>query len=213
MTTWHSILVYEEHYFNNFLELIKSTIKEEKKRFDKICKNFEKKKENMSVDELNWNEDLLSDLGFEFSETEQLLYRSLVISIFIFIEAQIFALCKHIYRTKEQIFGVEDLKGQGVIKGIKYLEKILNEKFMKERNIENDFNAARIIRNSLVHNVARVDSNNKKFILKYIQNHPNSVSLNGDEIILNKRYAEELISLNVKICKIISNNSEILGRS
>ncbi len=45
MTTWHSILVYEEHYFNNFLELIKSTIKEEKKRFDKICKNFEKKKE------------------------------------------------------------------------------------------------------------------------------------------------------------------------
>lgn len=135
------------------------------------------------------------------------MYRSFVMSIFIFMESQISDLCNHVFKRTNQNFNYKDLSGTGVSRSVKYLDKALRIKFLSDINLEIEFNIARIIRNSIAHSQGLIlEKDQKTQIQLYIDKNSNMLSFDEGRVIIKYDYLKKLMALNEKICKEISNN-------
>lgn len=194
-------------YFEDYLKLIKKTIESDSK---KIEDRFQELKASdakvISTDEGYWDPfDDVSDDAYQLSEMEQLMYRSYVIGVFIFIETQISDVCRILKRIKGTFFAYTDLKGNGVDRAIKYLQTISGDTLLADPLIKEEFEVAKIIRNSLVHNDAVIEHNDKKKIENYSKKHPKQISLSQyQEIEITHQYAESILLLSKKIKSILA---------
>jgi len=192
-----------DRYFKNYLSLIESAIKKEEQKYDKEDKEFLRDKKNLSERDIYFGEEHFIELWFDVQKTKQLLYRSFVLSLFIFIEREVIELCYSLFKKDKGVFCYKDLSGQGISRGITYLEKKLNHKFPKNDDTRNKFKVLQKIRNTIVHNNARIRENDKIFIMNQVKsgNCLLEVDKHDDEIILNHDYALDVINLYKKIYK------------
>ena len=123
--------------------------------------------------------DETENLAYDTHALEQLMYKSFVISVFIFIEARVVDLCKYVKKTKNQVFSHTDIKGpRGIGQSLKYLQT-LDITFCSE-GIKKDLDAGLKIRNAIVHN--------------------DGILENGKKIDITYEYALSLIALSSSVC-------------
>ena len=126
----------------------------------------------MATDEYDESETLAE----ETSALEQLMYESFVVSVFIFIEAQVIELCTHVRKIKNE---TTDIKGHK--RGLKWFIADLKNHSVDfpPKKIHDDFYLALDRRNALVHN---------------------SGILNGKKVNISYEYAFSLIALSRSVC-------------
>lgn len=206
MNLWEIIIDDKSRYFEGYLALIKSTIDKETKKLDEDYNKFFKEKSTLNEENVYQGEEYFSDIAHEINETGQLLYRSFVVSMFIFIEQSTVDLCNHLFNRSKEVFNYKDLKGVGISRCINYLQKKLNHIFPSDSEIKNKLKIAQIIRNAIVHNDTKVNIENKNFILEQIKNGCPIKIDSYEQIELSYNYVKEMILLNEKICEEISSN-------
>ena len=190
-------------YFEDYLDLIKQTIEGDTKKLNE--KNQELK--DSGAKSFTYEDgqhcdpyDELADEAFRLSEMEQLMYRTYVIGVFIFIEDQINGVCSSIERADKLMFSYKDLKGSGVSRSIKYLETTTGKDFPAHKDTRENFDIAKIIRNSLVHQDGFIDDNNRTKVEEYITKYPKILSLTQlGKIEITYNYAMTLVNLSRKI--------------
>jgi hypothetical protein len=202
-TTWHLLIDDRNSYFEKVLSVIKKTIKEQEEKY-KIEENRYKVAELNEEDVSEW-EDYLGEVSYEQSITQQLLYKSFMVSVFMFMEGKVLELCEHLRKEYKQNFSVYDLKGFGVTASINYIKKVINIDFPKDGKTKNEFAKAKNLRNILVHNdgvLNDIEKQNK--FKKRFKNYKGKVYLWNNEVCLEDAYLEDLMLLNEKICKEVS---------
>lgn len=141
------------------------------------------------------------------------MYRSFVISVFVFMESQITSLCNHIEDYSSQVFSHKDLAGNGIGRSIKYLEKVLGKNFPNSLYLKPRFEIAQKIRNALVHNYGVIKDNDISQIKAFIKQNPDILELSKDgEVYVTYKYAEAMLYLNKDICKEVSKNWKIKAK-
>lgn len=189
-------------YFKKYLKLIKSTIDAEKGAENRDLESFEWAilEENNERITKEYNK-YFRDIASEIRKTEQLMYQSFVVAVFIFIESQIVSYCDQARTNSAQIFSHKDLKGTGYGRAIGYLEKILGVSFPKNPATKSRLEAAHRVRNCLVHNSGYIIETDAPIIKAFIKEHPGILEISTkNEIIITHEYAVEMISLNNSIC-------------
>lgn len=208
---WISIIDDKTRFFSGYLELIKKSIDEEEAKLEARDKEIKsgKVKPHRDEDGYEWDPgDDLADKAWEASEMEQLMYRSFVVSVFMFMESQIADVCDAIYKSREQKFSYKDLKGNGIERQISYLEKVLGATFLNDEDIKLKFKTAQIVRNALAHNDGKIHDDNVQRISEFIKKYPDSIELENNLLHFEHKYAESLIELNQQICSEIEKYNE-----
>ncbi len=209
MGFWQLVIDDRNRYFEKYLDLILETAKIEEKKLEDIVKELRgKTAEGTSRDEV---EEHLSELAYEVGEMEELMYRSFVLSVFIFMEDTITRLCHHVQLESKQAFSVRDLSGSGISKSIRYLETILGKPFPQDPDLHSRFEVAWKVRNALAHADGDVEGGNKALIENFISKNPELLRINPrgtetGEIWVSAGYAKSMITLNKEICDEISKN-------
>ncbi|MCX6753512.1 MAG: hypothetical protein NTV03_00410 [Candidatus Nomurabacteria bacterium] len=193
----------ETEYFENYLNLIKTTIENDSKKIEERFQAIKDSgEEPFTTDEgYEYNPyGELEDEMFSLQGMEQLMYKTYLIGILVFIEDQINNVCTSIEREDKLIFSYKDLKGSGVSRSIKYLETVIRKDFLADLETRKHFEIAREIRNSLVHQDGRIDKDYIKKIEAYITEYPNMLSIEYTyKIQITYNYAKSLINLSKKI--------------
>ncbi|KKU81483.1 MAG: hypothetical protein UY07_C0017G0021 [Parcubacteria group bacterium GW2011_GWA1_47_8] len=193
-------------YFKKYLNLIKTTVDNDNEKYkteEKRVRGVMSEESDKSV--INEGEDYLAYMELEISETEQLMYRSFVISTYVFMEAKITSLCVYAEGYFEQIFSHKDISGRGVGRSIKYIEKVFGENFPSTQPFKFKFEIAQKIRNALVHNEGIIKDEDKPKVNEFIRKYPGVLEINSTgEIKITYNYAKDMVSLNKDICKEIS---------
>lgn len=198
-------------YFKKYLNLIKSTVDKEAVEY----KVEEKRVRGIMAEEndkriLEEGEDHLGWLGLEMWQTEQLMYKSFIVSIFIFMEAKITSLCVYAEEHFKQVFSHKDLAGNGVTKSIKYIERVFGESFIADPSVKFKFEVAQKIRNALVHNEGVIKDEDKSKIKEFMKKYPGILDTSSKGgINITYKYANEMISLNKYLCKEISKKWKV----
>ena len=207
---WQHVVLNNRKYFEEYLGLIKSKIDQETSILDREYIIFEKgKKLEKKIDEYDW-EDHFAGRAYEVEELEQLLYRSFIVSVFMFMEKTLAELCDYLFIRDKDIFSYKDLKGNGVSRALNFLQKKLNKKFPKDEQLKIDFDIAQIIRNSIVHTDGKINLGDKTKILQQIKNNlPIAIDRYNNSIKLSYKYALKVLDINDGICTEISNNWKI----
>lgn len=189
-------------YFEEYLELIKTTIENDRQKVNKRAEEIEKSGAKTIVTEDGVFEpyDEVTDAHWEIEEMEQLMYRTHIIGVFIFMEAQITSICETIYKKDNILFSYKDLNQTGVSRSIKYLKTVLKQDFPADISTREEFEIAKIVRNALVHTEGRIREENISKIENYISTHKDLISLKMKEVKVTYEYAKSIIELSKKIC-------------
>lgn len=193
----------DKRYFTKVLTLILNAEKEQDNEYEKQVKKFQEEKPDPDFTGYTW-EDYMSDLSYDHERTLQILYKSFVVSVVMFMEAKLLELCEHLRKEFKHQFSVYDLKHFGITRSVNYL-KILGVDFPKNKEVKEAFSLAFRIRNNLVHADGKVngkDEENKILGSKINQKY---ISFYYGEINFTKEYLQSLIDLNEKICDEISD--------
>ncbi len=203
MDFWQIIIDDKITYFNQYLTLIKETVAKQDKEYNEAIVHAKKFYED-SIDEGFTVEDYLSDIAYEHYQLVEILYKSFVVSVFIFIENQTADLCNHLRNIQKEKFSYKDLKGMGISRCMVYLEKVSGENFPINPVLSEDLNVARIVRNSIIHNDGKVNDNEIQLIQEYIKKKPILKLGQNSTIQIDLSYCEELISINQTFISKIS---------
>lgn len=207
---WHIPIEDKNTYFRKYLGLIDDTVKKDFQKIEDFEKDVKNGKIEYAVDPSGheWDpSDYIGDMVWEANEIEQLMLRSFVIGVFVFMEARITQLCEFTYRRKKSVFSYTDLKGSGIERSIKYIESTLNIKFPEDSSLMEDFKVAKVIRNSLVHKEGKIETGDIKLIDTYIKKNHNLLSLDvSNTVQITNEYALSLIELNSKICSEVEKH-------
>jgi hypothetical protein len=190
-------------YFRDYLSLIKSTLDKEEAillKKDEAIKNGETKPFTTDDGYYFDPSEELADMAYEIDEMGQLMYRTFVIGVFVFMESQINKTCEFVQSSKKQKFSYKELKGNGITRSTKYLKDVLEMEF-PSLEARDDLEVARIVRNALVHNDGEVDESGVNKVAAYIAKYPDRLALDNSIISIMHPYAESLISLNQAICR------------
>lgn len=205
---WTVIITNNNRYFEECLELIKSTVQEKTESLNEKVEEI--RKMNLIDDEADRSQDYLADLAYEQEQVEQIMYSSFVMSIFAYMEARLVDLCKHIEKEDSHVFSHTDLRGIGANRAILYLEKVLKHKFPADEDVREEFQIASVIRNALVHNEGRIKDEDRNRFSKLTKAPTKYLYLNQlGEVGFTTEYLVSLLELNKKICSEISENSKV----
>lgn len=188
-------------FFEKYLELVSSF------NYSDELTTARKRVENMigkgpSSDEYyDYLMDQYSNLEYEEFESTQLFYRSFVVSAFIFIEQNLIDYSQHLRRGHQQSFTYLDIKGDGVGRPLLYIKRVLGVDFPKDKQTKDFLNAARAVRNVIVHNDARPTDNELKYIKRVIHLYPTLLNGTNSSILISHQYAKSLVELNHELTK------------
>lgn len=200
---WAYIVTEETGYFKNYLKLIKDSVRKEVEEIEARNEQMKADKVQSYTDEEGYFWDpyeSLADDMYRVEEMEQLMLRTFVIGVFVFLEHQINYVCSRMQSKKAEIFSYKDIQGNGVTRSIKYLKKLSGIEFPKESGVAGEFEVARIIRNSLVHSGGLINKEDIPKLELYIEKNSELISINQHrKVLLSCEYAEALIVLSTKI--------------
>jgi len=188
--------------FSNFRKYILDSIENERKK--KSC-SWEEFKEgegkNIDITEEEYD-DHISDEYITIDDTEQLLYKSYLVSIFIFLEQQFADLCDFINDQKKAIFTYKDLKGIGIQRSINYIHKTLGKPFPILEARRKKFETALAVRNLIVHLNGELEGSrdgDKQKINDYVMNHKDLKNVHG-HIQITQTYIENVTGIAQGVC-------------
>jgi len=205
---WNIIVTDNNRYFEEYLDLVKSTILEKTETLNATAKKIQGM--NLAGDEADRSDDYLSDLAYELEQLEQIMYGSFVMSIFAYMEARLVDLCKHIEKEDSHVFSHTDLRGQGANRAILYIEKVLKQKFPVSDDTREEFQTISLIRNALVHNEAHIKDNDLPRLSKLTSEPTKYLYLSQlGEVSFTGEYLTSLLLLNKKICSEITENTKV----
>lgn len=200
--TWDFRLTFETPYFQKYIESIDSfNYSQELKLAGERIEEVIKEKGEILDEHREWLMENYSNIAYEEHEIIQLLYRSFVVSAFIFIEQNLIDYCGHLKRGHHQTFTYLDMRGDGVGRPLRYIKTVLGIEFPKNKGTRDLLNAARAIRNIIVHNDARPTDDELKHIKRILHLHPALLAEDGRSLNINRNYAESLIKLNLDLTK------------
>ncbi len=202
---WKQIFTAELEYFESYLQLIEKTIQSDWQRLEA---------EDMAMREAGIKPgyddsgvpydpyDFLANQAYDVHRLEQLMLSSFVMTIFAFVEYRLNTICKITQNRKNIPFGYKDLKGSGIVRSIKYIDKLYGTKFLSETGLQTDLNTLIIIRNSITHNDSRLKNDYISKVNLYIKNNPGLFEVDElGKIQLERKYANFLIEFIKKIEK------------
>lgn len=137
---------------------------------------------------------LLGNVEYDkFAESfPSILYNSIYISVWAFMEQEIKGYCKAMQKTMKLDIGLSDLSGALIDRFNKYTKSILGLKYGFEGHFIEDMKAMYEIRNCLVHNDGIVPENKIPTVKKYVNRSKIQLIVNG-RIELEKLALENLI--------------------
>lgn len=207
---WTLMIDDRNRYFERYLYLIKNTVDEDEKTLSKKANELKDTESVFHEDYGRFDpKDELSDMAYEMSEMEQLMYRSFVVEVFIFMESQITYVCESVKKIQSQKFSYRDLNRSGVGRSIDYIEKVLDIKFPINDNTRQTFKTAWVIRNALVHREGEIKDEEIPIIKKYMAQNAESLKLDNKKIVITYNYAKSLIALNEKVCKELQEQNKV----
>ena len=142
-----------------------------------------------------YGEGVLKNIAIEmFSESfTSTLYNSVLISAWVFMEAEFKGYCNAMQKAKGIVLTYSDLKGPAILRFRNYTLKVLKlDLRLKDENWE-DLKAINEIRNSLVHTDGSVG--NKKLVNNFIKRHKVTGLLREENIVLSKNILMLIIML------------------
>ena len=161
------------------IQLLQSHIHEREKQIDESIKSYEKDRRGTDVEECDDGPPIVileEYLGIEGPRSElqdifeyyypNLERRSLLIILFSFLERQLDQLC-HLFADEKKIsIGLGDLRGKGIDRSRLYLQKVIGLP-LGSSLIWQEIKRLQRVRNLVVHNDARLISDDKELI-KYV---------------------------------------------
>lgn len=183
-----------EGYLDFFEKAIKSKIKE-------FEENLEKKAINLSVDDKERFFEFHSDEYWKLADViPYMTYTNFIISLYSYIEHELFNLCKDIRKEQDIKLSYEDVGGKGIYRAKLYLSKVADIEI--EDKHWNELVIIGKLRNKIVHNGGKfyIDSSKKDLKQLYLYLKKNSLTKRfGEktyfEFCPNLSYCEYLIGL------------------
>jgi len=202
---WHLLIDDKNTYFNRYLELIKLTIDQQTSEYNTEEERVKKIDPQLIKDEPYSINDYLGDLSYEHDQLNDLLLKSFVVSVLIFIEGQTALLCNHLHKLHKEKFSYKDLKGTGITRCINYLKRVTSIEFPHDKNLSLDLDIARIIRNAIVHSDGKIFDNDLSKLKEYATDNSSVIINNDCSVTITSDYCNKLIKLNKKMMVEISN--------
>src|SRR3989344_6242408 len=138
------------------------------------------------------------DLAVEQMESRQVMYRSFIVSVFMFMEHLTNNVCDALKVKTGQVFSYKDLSNSGIGRSTKYLKKVLGEHPIKNQTVQEDFAIAQIVRNAIVHSEGILYKEDVERIEKLIKVKKTFLQLILDEVDITHEYAESVLELSKK---------------
>ena len=208
---WDIFVDFKKSYFERYIKFIRSNVDSETRELDKQWEEAKSRKYANS-DHREWESDHLIDEAFHASEVEQLMLRSFIVSVFIFIEESLNDFSRHLQRSHDQIFSASDMKGMGIDRPITYMEVIFQKKFPFDEKLREEFKIARKIRNAIVHNDAKLKKEDSSSIAHYFKSSSAIKITQARKAVLSFEYADSLIRLSDRISKELSEICQVETR-
>jgi hypothetical protein len=174
---------------------------------------YERKKHNQSIDEINKKIDLgeielpddieqmASALGKDYydrlqsiSEFENILFTSFFVTIYFFLESELTRHCRNLEKQNLEVLSLSDITGSGIQRAITYLVKVQHIEFSLGKSPEwEKIQNYNILRNCIVHNQGLLDESFEKSqrekLLKFSQRPNSKLELSDDTwCVLNKDF-------------------------
>lgn len=134
---------------------------------------------------------------------ENLVFPRLSNAVFLMLYADfeyfLMSLCKSYKKTLNLRLKVSDLKGDGVIGAINYLDRVVNIEKAKNNEYYENLSHWNVIRNYLIHNSTIINEKCKKSVQKL-------------EIKTAESFDEEIIVMNINNCKQFVNLTESIQK-
>lgn len=199
-------------YFEEYLALIELKVKEDSDRLEEMQRDIEKSeiKRNPATEDYRYDaRDYLVDKAYERDEFQQLMYKSFVISVFVFMEGIANDVCNYVQQERKEVFNFKDMREIGIGGAIKYLHKLLGKHPLVHDATRKEFEVAWKIRNALVHADGMLKKDNLSLIEDFIEKNPKSLRIgSASRISLTYSYVESLLLLSSRFSKELGTHFE-----
>jgi len=182
-------------YLREYLNLIHSKEAEHDAEFKKAeMKRFEIYVQNGGDPELYEDEES-EELALEQFEIRELMYRSFIVSAFMFMEQMTNNICRALQSKTKQLFTYKDMGGIGIGRSINYLTKILGEHPINDTDTREAFDIARLARNAIVHSNGQLSDDEVNRIEKLIKTKRTNLKIGWHDLDIRADYAESTLEL------------------
>jgi hypothetical protein len=145
--------------------------------------------------------DFLISKGEAFGDFEQMLLRSFYVNVTMHIESLLKLSCEFISDYKKSLFSVFEIKGNGLERYRKYIEKLTGKNFPQNEHSKLKLDTLRIIRNAIVHSDGILQKSDESTLCRYLGFFPDEFVIDGGRIILHWEGAKKLIGLHADVTR------------
>lgn len=188
-------------YTKNRLEEFRQYMLEIESKFDTdksfLSKYYDEAINGLSEEEIREVNDYLSDDYYIIEEVNVSLHRkSILVSIYSFLENSMNSLCRHSHAIHKYPVKVDDLKGEGIVRAKNYIEKLASVDFSTLNQEWSHLMALNKIRNCIVHSEGDVTNPKSSSQLANIINNNNGLSLKDNRYIkIEKEFIDSCIDI------------------
>lgn len=162
-----------------------------------LSNSYEETIKELSEDEKNEFDEYFYDDYYMIEEIQISMYRySVIVSIYSFLENSLNKLCTYLSKKHSYVITLDDLKGMGIVRARKFLEKMAQVDFSAMNGEWSGLISLNKIRNCIVHSEGIIT---EKTSLKDINNiipHTSGVSLKNEyQIVIEREYIDFSIDI------------------
>lgn len=173
--------------FDDYTRELETKFEEDKEHLEK---RFAEITKELSAEEESEISDYLSDEYYVIEEIHIGMFRkSTLVSLYSFLENSMSVLCNYVQVRESYRLKLDDLKGRGIERARRYLEKVadinfdsLNDEWGKLKNLNR-------VRNCIVHADGHVDQSET---LENIVTSTSGLSLKDDLIKVERKYVDDI---------------------
>lgn len=190
-------------YLREYLNLIHSKEKEHGAEFEKVQQGRFETYLAQGGDPEFYEDEGIEDLALEQFESRELMYRSFIVSAFMFMEQVTNDVCAALKTKTKQLFTYKDMSGNGIGRSINYLTKILGEHPINDNDIREAFDIARLARNAIVHSNGQLTDDETARVEKLIKAKRTNLRIGWHDVDIRADYAESTLELARKYADLL----------
>lgn len=173
------------------------------KKIDGILSNYPEEHHQEIIESHSW------DLHINQYKFPKIHRKSILITIYNFVENQLNQLCQIISESIDSKIKLKHLHGQGIERAFLYLSKVGEMDFSKMGQEMPFIRNVNEIRNIVVHNGGIVPKGKKASFYKFISNNKELTGEAGKELSIGYEFINELIKILINFFKLLENEVQL----
>ncbi|HDY7823454.1 TPA: hypothetical protein RQK13_004358 [Vibrio vulnificus] len=172
---------------------------------NKLEAEYQNAQKGLSTEELHYIDDYFSDEYHQIENVHVNIYRkSTLVAVYTLLETSLHDLCGHLKRLNDYPVCVTDLRGEGVVRSILYLQKLASLDLTPVNASWSHIQAMNKLRNCIVHCDGNITSYKSRNSIENIASQNSALSLVDDtKLRIERDYIDKTIDEVEKLLNFI----------